>query len=420
MSQSLCPCCELLGTPPKRVNFIIITGLPWNSIRYSIRRWLLGHGTDRIRINNHVDLTDYQSLSHLDDQLFKLESSSSSKRIPSMSSAQKCCHGYSLTLLEGFDKTDPFVWDQFKRDTLRQLEVKRKPEDKIRSKQPEPVSWIIIDDKKCMEREQLNFFLQLKDYDVPLLSYTFTIICVIGDERQLFQNCIIECVNRHEYESSVYPDYQRRLQDFLENFNTSSTLQDRTIFIEQSEASNSKNLRASLLNLPTKVSEYGTRKESFRQHVKNMLVPSRCTVHDINVFRSNSRKQFENISHEQLESLFNSLESSITTESAVRKIVRIVLIEFKCMSTEQRRLYEQKLLCGLTSNDARQSRTIAAQMTRYALQLLSEPKNTAIPLLYDIILVICTLGKHRYFCHELFNNTSEVFTLSMSLVCQRQ
>ncbi|CAF1639965.1 unnamed protein product, partial [Rotaria sp. Silwood1] len=326
MSQPLCSCCELLGTPPGRVNFIIITGLPWNSIRYCIRLWLLGRGTNRIHINNRVDLTDYQSLARIDDQLFKPTDSSLSKRIRSILPGQKCCHGYSLTLLEGFDKTDSFVWDQFKQDILCQLEVKTKAEDNIADTRAEPVSWVIIDDKRCMEREHLNFFLQLKDHHAPLLSYTFTIICVIGDERQLFQNCILECVNCHEYESSVYPDYQHRLQDFLENFNASSTLQDRTFFIEQSEASNSEKLRALLLNLPTKVSEYGTRTELFRQHVENMLSPSRRTVHDINVFRSSTRKQFEKVTSEQLESVFISLQNSTTAESAVRKIARTVLI----------------------------------------------------------------------------------------------
>jgi hypothetical protein len=140
----------------------------------------------------------------------------------------------------------------------------------------------------------------------------------------------------------------------------------------------------------------------------------------MNVCRSNVRKQCENDVREQLESIFSSLQNPTTPQSAIRKIVRIVLIEFKCMSTEQRRIYEQKLICGFNFNDAKQSRTIAAQLTRYALQLISEPENTAMSLIYDIILVICTLGKHRHFCHELFNYTSEIFILSMSLVCQRQ
>jgi hypothetical protein len=151
-----------------------------------------------------------------------------------------------------------------------------------------------------------------------------------------------------------------------------------------------------------------------------MLSPCRRTVSDINVFRLNARKQCDKVAMEELQSVFISLQNSITAESAVRKIVHIVLIKFKCMSPEQRRIYEQKLICGLYSNDAKQSRTIAAELTRYAFRLLSEPDNTAMSLIYDSILIICTLGKHRHFCHELFNYTSEIFILSMSLVCQRQ
>jgi hypothetical protein len=164
MSESVCPCCKLLRKPPGRVNFIMITGLPWNSIRYRICGWLLERGTDRIHINNRVDLTDYQSLAHIDEHLFEPTSPSLSKKVRSVLPAQNCCHGYSLILLEGFDKTDSFVWEQFKQDILCQLEAKPKAEDNITGKRAEPVSWVVIDDKKCMEREHLNFFLQLKDH----------------------------------------------------------------------------------------------------------------------------------------------------------------------------------------------------------------------------------------------------------------
>lgn len=127
---------------------------------------------------------------------------------------QKCCHGYSLTLLEEFDKTDPLIWNQFKQDTILRLTVKTESEANTADHQAEPASWMIIDDKRGLERDRLDFFLKLSDRQETLLAYTFTVIFGVGDETQLFQNCILECVNWHEYVSSVYPDYQRRLRFF--------------------------------------------------------------------------------------------------------------------------------------------------------------------------------------------------------------
>ncbi|CAF5062856.1 unnamed protein product, partial [Rotaria sp. Silwood1] len=89
------------------------------------------------------------------------------------------------------------------------------------------------------------------------------------------------------------------------------------------------------------------------------------------------------------------------------------------MSVEERRPYFRQLMCGVRSTDARNSNTITAQMIHYALRLLENYQDASVPLIYSITLTICRLSCHFIFRHELFNNTPEIYTLSMLLVTQR-
>jgi hypothetical protein len=122
---------------------------------------------------------------------------------------------------------------------------------------------------------------------------------------------------------------------------------------------------------------------------------------------------------ERLKPLLDDLQQTITATDAARKISHIVLDEFERMNEEELRVYRRQLLLGFKNSDPKYSNTIAAQLVCYALHLLKNNDETSTPLIYSIVLVICRIGTHFIFRHELFNNTPEIYTLSLLLVNQR-
>lgn len=420
MSESLCPCCKLFGTPVGRVNFLLITGLPWNPLRLQLRQQLLKGRTAHVHSDDSIGSTNWQSWIETNAEALHPTISPSFKKLQPILPTRNCCHGYSLILLEGFDKTDPFVWNQFRQDTHEHLQqIGSRGKDPL-EKKTELVSWIIVDDKRCMESERLQFFLEVKDVYEQRLRPTVTIICVIGSEEQLFENCMLECVNYREYESSVYPDYQHRTRNFLKCFNELSILRDRTLFINQSEISTIEHVRTLLSNLLTRVCENERRTALFHQHVENIALPCQRSVHDIGIARTSLRKEWNTAVAKQLEALLSNLQNPLQRQLAIRDITQIVLINFKCMSTEQRRIYEQRLIYGFDSHAAQHQRTIAAQLTLFALQSIRSGDDPAKSSLHDIVLILCTIGENRHFSHDFFHHTPEIFALSMLLVCERR
>ncbi|CAF4610915.1 unnamed protein product, partial [Rotaria socialis] len=98
-----------------------------------------------------------------------------------------------------------------------------------------------------------------------------------------------------------------------------------------------------------------------------------------------------------------------------------VLDDFKCMNDGELKAYRKLCVCGFQNHDLENGNTIAAQLVHLAVYLLKNNNDDgSIPLIYSIVLAICEIGAHFYLRHDLFNHTSEIYTLSLLLVSQRQ
>ncbi|CAF1374580.1 unnamed protein product [Rotaria sordida] len=193
-----------------------------------------------------------------------------------------------------------------------------------------------------------------------------------------------------------------------------------TLLVEENEELTDKKLQDLLEDLfRNQTSQYRAIHAGLRSNMSKLLQPRRRTVRDIRAVRGNLQKDYQRTASELLKLLLSNLRESRTAEDTVRRVVRLVLDECELMSVEEKRPYVRQLMCGVRSTDPKNSNTTTAQMIHYALRLLENYQNASVPLIYSITLTICRLSCHFIFRHELFNNTPEIYTLSMLLVTQR-
>jgi hypothetical protein len=175
-----------------------------------------------------------------------------------------------------------------------------------------------------------------------------------------------------------------------------------------------------LHDLPRNVLKYRSNDPLFRREMETLFRPFEWNAIDLDQIRRNLLKDYNLIARNRLELLLRQLRQTNTAQNAVYQVIRIVLVEFEYMNDEERRVYRRQLTLGFEKDDPKNLNTIAAQLVRYAHELMNKKDNTLYSLIYALVRVICILGGHRFFCLDFFNNTPEIFTLSMSLICQRQ
>lgn len=410
MTTISCSCCKLLGRPSARVNFIILTGFPYSNVRVRIN-WLLTHSIGDIDADNVGNLTDYQSLTNTSNDLFNRAnpslSSDSSEGSPTIKS---CCCGFHSITVAVDDQSSSNCYDKMKDKMIHQLKSESKDE---------PPSWIIFNQTSYLEEKFLDIFLQLKSHPVKLLDYTFTVVCILGNTDEMFKDCVCHSITLHKYKS-ISTEYERRIKNFFTLLNSSPVLQQRTLLVEQNRRFDDRIIQEILHNLPRNISKDTSNNALFRQKMKTLFKPFEWNVIDLYHIRRNLLKDYNPIARNRLESLLKELRHTNTVQNAVYQIIRIVLVEFDYMNDEERRVYRRQLTLGFEKDDPKNLNTIAAQLVHYTHELVNKKDNTLYSLIYALVRVIYILGGHRFFCLDFFNDTPEIFTLSMSLICQRQ
>jgi hypothetical protein len=366
-------------------------------------------------------LTNYEALMDISEQIFNREKHSSSADLSTSSLTQTCCHGFTSIPIDIDDISDPLQLDTFRKHILDLLDSKADSTPKEENSKPKSESWIILSGSICLEPTLLNVFLQLTDQNSSLLSFKLTVICFFVDEKRLFENWLFQNLSIQDYETNTYPVYERQIKNFFSLLNSSAYLQQNTLLVEEQTVETDRELQTLLQELfHDKSSKYRANNNKLRCDMAKLLSPRRRTVRDIRTVRNSLQIGYNQMIKDRLRPLLSDLQHTTTAANTARKMAQIVLNDFSRMNEEELRVYKRQLIVGFESSDAKHSNTIAAQLVHYALQLLRNNDNTSIPLIYSIVLVICVLGTHFFFRHELFNHTPEIYTLSLLLVSQRQ
>ncbi|CAF3715036.1 unnamed protein product [Rotaria sp. Silwood1] len=150
--------------------------------------------------------------------------------------------------------------------------------------------------------------------------------------------------------------------------------------------------------------------------MEHLFTPVSRTVNDIGTVRRSLKKDYNEIAQDRLQPLLNKLQKTNIAKEAAHQIIRLVLVDFEYMNNEEKRIYRRQLILGFQSYDAQRSDSITAQLIRYTLELISKQDTIQNTLIYALVRVICILEGHPSYCHNLFNNTPEIFILSTLLV----
>jgi hypothetical protein len=420
MTESLCSYCKLLGKPPARINFIIATGLP-DSLVYQRIRYLLRNYSETPSFENDIRLTNYETLMDISSQLFNRQNDSSSVNQSISAATQTCCHGFTTMPIEVDDISDSSQIDIFQKTIFNLLDSKADSTTNEQNTKPKSASWIMISGSMCLEPALLNVFLQLRYQNSSSLSFTFTVLCFLVDEQRLFENWFLRDLSIQDYNSKIYPKYERGINNFFSLLNSSKYLQQNTLLIDERDMLTDDKLQILLQNIfRNGSSKYRANNDKLRSDMAKLLSPRQRTIRDVRNVKNSLQRCCEQMIEDRLKPLFNDLEQTITAYNSARQICRLVLDEFGRMNEEELRIYKRLLTLGFYFYDAKHSDTIAARLVNYALHLLRNDNDTSTQLIYSIVLVICKLGTHFIFRHKLFNNTPQIYTLSLLLVSQRQ
>jgi hypothetical protein len=420
MTESLCSCCKLLGKPPARVNFIIATGLP-DSLVYQRIKYLLKNYSESSSSANDTRLTNYDMLMDISDELFTRHNSPAPIDQALLAKTQACCHGFTTMPIDADDISDASHLETFRKGIHDLLDPKGDLKTEDENTKSESESWIILLGSTCLEPALLNVFLGLQNQKSLLLSFTLTVICFLVDEQRLFENWLFHNLSIQDYQKNTYPEYERRIRSFFSLLNSSKYLQKNTLLIKEEIVLTDTELQTFVQNLfRNESAKYRATNDKLRHGMEKLLSFRQRTVRDVRSVRNTLQQFYHKITEDRLKPLLYDLQQTNTVANAARQIVNIVLNDFGRMNEEELRVYKRQLVLGFQSRDTQRSNTIAAQLVHYALQLLRENNDTSTPLIYSIVSVICTLATHFFFRHELFNNTPEIYTLSLLLVSQRQ
>jgi hypothetical protein len=422
MAESLCFYCKLLGKPPARVNFIIATGQT-DSLVYPRLQSLLKNYSEISELQNDIQLKNYETLMNINHQLFDRQNGSSSVEQVTTTVTKTCCHGFNVIPLEIDDISNASQLNTFKSDIRDKLDSKNDQATEEQDAKSEPATWIVISNSMCLEPELLNVFVQLRNENPSLSPFSLTILCFLVNEQQLFQNWFFRNLPINDYQSNAYPKYERQIKKFFSLLDSSPYFQQNTLLINEADVSTDDSLQALLQNIYRNgLPKHRASNANLRHDMAKLLVHRRRTMHDVKYVSKSLPKYYHQMVENRLQPLFSNLKQPTTdaATAAARQVTNIILDEFGRMNDEEKRIYKQKLMLGFQDNDVEYANTIAAQLVHYVLNLLKNDAHTSIPFIYSIILALCRLGTHFYFRHQLFNNTPEIYTLSLLLISQRQ
>ena len=396
---------------------MITTGVP-SSLVYERVRYFLKRFSKSSTSSIDTRFTNYEALMDINEQLFTVQNHSSSTEQPSMSPTQQCCHGLTTRHIYEGDLLDAPELRKTIRDFLNPS-ANANVEGVDSKGQTE--SWVLFYGSACLEPRFLNVFVELANDKSGLIDFTLNILCFLVNEQQLFENWLQQNLSLEDYQENTYPQYERSMKTFFELLNSSKYLQQSTLLIKEDSMVTDDALLTLIRNIfHQESSKYRANNELLRRSMSTLLSPRVRTVRDIRNVRQNLQGGYFAIISKRLKPLLDELKQPDTAANAARQIVNIVLNEFERTNEEELRTYKRLLMIGFKSTDAQNSNTITAQLVLYALRLLHENNASSIPLIYSIVVSVCVLAGHFYFRHELFNNTVEIYTLSLLLISKRQ
>ena len=420
MTESLCSCCQLLGKPSARINFLIFTGLP-DSLIYSRIKYILRHYSGTLSSADDVQFTNYESLMSVSTQLFTRQDQALPPDIPVPDSTQTCCHGFSVLPIDIADTSDSTEIDRFTKKVQDFLDSQTDAPLDEQDGNTKASSWIMLSGSPYLDPALLSVFQRLKAQSEPSFSFTFTILCFLVTEQRLFENWLFHNLSIQDYHNTTYPRYTERIRKFFPLLNSNKSMQEHTYLFEEHSRLTDDQIQNLLQDVfRRKGSKHQATNDRLRQSMEKLFSPRSRTVRDIRTVRNSLQRSYQENVAERLRLLFNDLKKPATTVATARRLVHLVLSEFERINHEELRAYKRILVVGFEPSDAKRSDTIVANLIRCAIMLLNNANDTSVPLIYAIVLTVCTLSSHFIFRHDLFNNTPEIYHLSLLLVSQRQ
>ena len=422
MTESLCSCCKLFGKPTARINFLIAATQP-DSLMYSRVKNLLRNYSENFPYENDVRLTDYETLLSVGTRLFNRSNDSPSIDQVTSIVTPTCCHGFMTMLTDIDDTSDTSQLETFQKRILDLLVAKTDSTADEPNVMPEPASWIMLGGSTYFEPALLHVFVQLNDQKSSLSNFSFTVLVFLVNEQQLFENWFFQNLPFEDYQSNTYPEYERRIKNFFTFLNSSKSLHENTLLINEDDLLTDNELQNFLQSIfRAELSKYRANNATHRSDMAKLLSPCQRTIRDISTVRNDLQWFYNRPVEDRLRALLKHLKEKTTPAAinAARQISHIVLDEFSRMNDEEKRVYKRQLMLGFNTNDAEHSNTIVAQLVHFALHLVKTDDQTLTSLIYSVVLVIRRLSIHFIFRHHLFNNTPEIFELSLLLITQRQ
>lgn len=416
MTESLCSCCKLFGKPPARINFIFATGLPY-SLMYRRIKYILGNYSENSVFEHEARLADYEALMDTSNQIFIGQNKSPSIEQSTSAVTETCsCHGFTIEQIMCTDTKDSAQLDAFQKRILDILD----PEDEEKNSKRKTPTWIMISDSRFLESAVLNVFVQIHNQRSSLLSFTLTLFCFVVNEAQLFENFVCQDLPVEDYQSKIYADHESRINKFFVFLEESEYLQENTLLLNEKDLATDDDLQILLQDIFRSVSsKYRANNNRHRFAMSTLLTHRERTIDHVKILRKELLKFLKPTIENRLVPLLNKLKQQTTAAPAARQITHLVLDEFKRMNKEEKRIYQRQLTLGFEGNDAEDSSTITAQLIHYALYLLRNDNGTSMSLVYSITLTISKLGEHINFRHKLFQNTPEIYDLSLLLISKR-
>lgn len=420
MTEALCSYCKLFGKPSARVNFIISITAPGSLVHKRIQ-YILENNAEASSLENDGRLAKYETLMDIGDQIFNRQNDSSSVNQVTSTLSRSCCHGFTLMPLNIDNKSSSSQLDTFQEDILDLLDPKADEATEEQDSKPKSSSWIIISGSMCLEPAFFNIFLQINDQKSSLLTFTLNVLCFLVTEQRLFEMWSVRNQPLQDYNKTMYPDFEREINNFFSLLNSSTDLQKNTLLINEQDYLTDAKLQTLLQSIFYDRSlKFRANNDKLRNDMAKLLVCCPRKVYDVSNVRTGLQRCYNPMVDNRLKPLLNDLQQTTTAANAARKIIQIVLDEFEFMNDEERRVYKRQMMIGFQSGNAEKSNTIVAQLVHYAFRLLKNKNDTLIPLVYSIVLVICKLGSHYIFRHELLNHTPEIYEVSLLLISQRQ
>ncbi|CAF2806672.1 unnamed protein product [Rotaria sp. Silwood2] len=417
MTESLCSCCKLFGKPSRRINFIIATGAPHNLI-YERVKCMFRNYSNTSSCTDNIGLMHYKTLKDINDKLFSDENHSSSIDQAVSTPMEACCNGSTVMPNDIDDVSNSLQLDIFQKKMFELLDSKTEEKSVERKSK----SWILLSGSIFLEPSLLNIFLQFTALNSLSSSFTLTVLCFLVKEARLFENWLSHYQSIQDYQEHTFSVYDTRIQNFFSLLNSSKYLQDNTLLVDEETVLNDSTLQALMQDLfRSESSKYRASNNQLRDNMAKLLSPVQRTVRDIFVTRNCLKNYYQRSVTSRLKPLLHDLQESTAAINAACQIVNIVLDDFKRMNDEELRAYRRLCICGFQNHDLENENTIAAQLVYLALYLLKKNNDDeSIPLIYSIVLAICELGAHFYSCHDLFNHTPKIYTLSLLLITQRR